>query len=271
MTIVETPRTVPAPPREWDVGASVLARSQRRGSRLALHRHDEAQLLFASHGVMQVTTPSGRWLVPPARAVWLPPRFEHAVDSLSDTEMRTLYVEPGWLATHPEAARLNREFVVAVRPLLRHLILALFDRGSDRRRTTLLVQLALYELVEAEDATTFMPMPNDKRARRIAELALADPRGARELGDLAREAGASPRTVTRLFPAETQLTFKEWRQRARIMAAVEALGGGGGVTIKQIAARTGFASPAAFGHAFRQVMGMTPGEFLGRASTAWER
>jgi AraC-like DNA-binding protein len=54
------------------------------------------------------------------------------------------------------------------------------------------------------------------------------------------------------------------------MAAVEALGGGG-VTIKQIAARTGFASPAAFGHAFRQVMGMTPGEFLGRGIKAWER
>jgi AraC-like DNA-binding protein len=270
MTIAETPQTVPAPPREWGLAASVLARSVRRGSRLALHRHDEAQLLFASHGVMQVTTPSGRWLVPPARAVWLPPHFAHAIDPLSDLEMRSLYVEPGWLATHPKAERLNREFVVAVRPLLRHLVLALFDRGADRQRTSLLIQLALYELVEAEDATTFMPMPTDKRARRIAELALADPAGVRDLGDLAREAGASPRTATRLFPAETQLTFKEWRQRARIMAAVEALGGGG-ATIKQVAARTGFASPAAFGHAFRHVMGMTPGEFVDRARAPWER
>ena len=192
------------------------------------------------------------------------------VDSLSDIEMRTLYVDPEWLAAHPEAARLDRAFVVAVRPLLRHLILGLFDPTTDRRRTNLLVQLALYELIEAEDTTTFMPMPIEKRARRVAELVLADPGGERELGDLAPEAGASPRTITRLFPAETQLTFKEWRQRARIMAAVEALGGGN-VSIKQIAARTGFASAAAFGHAFRQVMGVTPGEFLGRATKAWER
>jgi AraC-like DNA-binding protein len=270
MSIAETPETKTVPPREWGTAVSILAQSQRRGSRGALHRHEEAQLLFASHGVMQVTTPSGRWLVPPARAVWLPSRFEHVVDSLSDIEMRTLYVDPEWLAAHPEAARLDRAFVVVVRPLLRHLILALFDPSADLQRTNLLVQLALYELVEAEDATTFMPMPIDKRARRVAELALADPGGACELGDFAREAGASPRTITRLFPAETQLTFKEWRQRARIMVAVEALGGGG-VTIKQIAARTGFASPAAFGHAFRQVMGMTPGEFLGRVIKAWER
>src|SRR5271169_476985 len=103
MIIVETPETIPAPPREWGAVASILARSHRRGARLALHRHDEAQLLFAPHGVMQVTTPNGRWLVPPARAVWLPPRFEHAVDLLSDIEMRTLYVEPEWLATDPEA------------------------------------------------------------------------------------------------------------------------------------------------------------------------
>jgi AraC-like DNA-binding protein len=66
------------------------------------------------------------------------------------------------------------------------------------------------------------------------------------------------------------LTYKEWRQRARIMVAVEALAGGN-VSIKQIAARTGFASPAAFGHAFRQVMGMTPGDFISRAIEAWER
>jgi AraC-like DNA-binding protein len=270
ITIAETPETKTVPPREWGTGVSILAQSQQRGSRGALHRHEEAQLLFASHGVMQVTTPSGRWLVPPARAVWLPPRFEHVVDSLSDIEMRTLYVDPEWLAAHPEAARLDRAFVVAVRPLLRHLILGLFDPTTDRRRTNLLVQLALYELIEAEDTTTFVPMPIEKRARRVAELVLADPGGDRELGDLASEAGASARTITRLFPAETQLTFKEWRQRARIMAAVEALGGGG-VTIKHIAARTGFASPAAFGHAFRQVMGMTPGEVLGRAIKAWDR
>jgi hypothetical protein len=164
-----------------------------------LHRHDEAQLLFAFHGVMQLTTPSERWLVPPARAVWLPPRFEHAVDALSDIEMRTLYVDPEWLAAHPEATRLDRAFMWrcvrcwapdpgAVRP------------STDRRRTNLLVQLALYELIEAEDTTTVMPMPTEKRARRVAELVLDDPGGERELGDLALEVGASPRTITRLFP-----------------------------------------------------------------------
>ena len=85
----------------------------------------------------------------------------------------------------------------------------------------------------------------------------------RDLADLARAAGASPRTITRLFPAETDLTFKEWRQRARIVASIEMLDGGR-ATVAAVAARLGFSGTAAFGHAFRQVLGIAPGAFVSR-------
>jgi AraC-like DNA-binding protein len=245
-------------------GVAALARFYERGVHLGLHVHAEAQLLFASRGVMQVTTPKGRWLVPPRRAVWVPPRLEHAVDMLTDLEMRSLYIAPAWLASHPELPRLGREFVVAVGTLLRELVLAMFVAGADPRRVDLLARLALFELAEAEDGATFMPMPSDPRARRVAEQVLAEPAGVRDLADLARAAGASQRTITRLFPAETDLTFKEWRQRARILASVEMLDRGS-ASITQVAARLGFSSAAAFAHAFRQVLGIAPGTFISRA------
>ena len=59
--------------------------------------HREAQLVYAAKGTMQVTTPKGRWLVPPDRAVWVPALFEHAIDVLADIEMRTLYFDIAWL------------------------------------------------------------------------------------------------------------------------------------------------------------------------------
>lgn len=241
------------------------ATSYSRGTHLGLHVHREAQLLFASSGIMQVTTPKGRWLVPPARAVWLPPGIEHAVDVLADIEMRALLVPADWLAAHPEASRLNREFVVTVGPLLRETILAAFKHAANAKRIDLLVEVALFELVEDEDAATFVPLPSDPRARRVADMILADPANDRDLELLAHAAGASARTITRLFSAETNLTFKEWRQRARIMAAVEALGSGK-TSIKQLAAQLGFSSVAAFGHAFRQIMGMTPSEMMRRSA-----
>ena len=248
-----------------DAGVAALARFYERGTHLGLHVHAEAQLLFASRGVMQVTTPKGRWLVPPRRAVWVPPRLEHGVEMLTDLEMRSVYISPIWLASHPEQPRLDRTFVVVVGTLLRELILAMFAGGVDPRRTDLLARLALFELAEAEDPATFMPMPSDPRARRVAEMVLAEPAGVRELDDLARAAGASQRTITRLFPLETDLTFKEWRQRARILASVEMLDGGR-ASITSVSARLGFASVASFGHAFRQVLGIAPGEFVSRGA-----
>lgn len=242
-------------------GVSVLGRSYGRGVRLGLHAHKEAQLVYAACGVIQVTTPKGRWLVPPERAVWVPPRLEHAIDVLADIDMRTLYVERAQLERHPEAPRLSSEFVVRVSTLLREVMAALFEDGIVPERIDLLAGLALFELRPAENAATFIPLPADPRARRAAEIVLADPARPPDLAALAVAAGTSRRTLTRLFAAETSLTFKEWRQRARIMAAIEALGRGDR-SIKDVALGLGFSSTAAFGHAFRQVTDITPSEFV---------
>ncbi len=118
--------------------------------------HCEGQLLFAASGVMQLETPKGLWLLPPARAVWLPPAIEHAVDVLADIELRALLVSTEQLARHPQAPWLANEFVVAVNPMLRETILAAFDERSHPRRTELPVELALFELSKTGDATTFM-------------------------------------------------------------------------------------------------------------------
>jgi AraC-like DNA-binding protein len=117
------------------------------------------------------------------------------------------------------------------------------------------------ELHQAEDSTTFIPLPHEPRCRRAADIVLDDPTGSHEIETLARQVGTSARTLSRLFAAETELNFKSWRQRARIAAAIERLAMGANVSIKQLAADLGYASVSAFSHAFRQVTGKTPTEF----------
>ena len=90
---------------------------------------------------------------------------------------------------------------------------------------------------------------------------LGDPTGAHEIETLARAVGTSARTLSRLFAAETQLSFKSWCQRARIAAAIEKLSTEANVSVKQLASDLGYASVPAFSHAFRQVTGKTPTEF----------
>jgi AraC-like DNA-binding protein len=223
--------------------------------------HREAQLVYAARGTMQVTTPKGRWLVPPDRAVWVPARLEHAIDVLADIEMRTLYFDLAWLALEPRSKSLDAEFVVHVSRLLHETILALFDGRNSADRTALLVRLVMLELHRAEDSTTFIPLPHEPRCRRAADIVLGDPTAVYEIETLARAVGTSARTLSRLFSSETQLSFKSWCQRARIAAAIEKLTMDANVSVKQLAADLGYASVPAFSHAFRQVTGKTPTEF----------
>src|SRR5439155_17881078 len=132
-------------------GVHLVARHYRKGVRLGTHMHREAQLVYAAKGTMQVTTPKGRWLVPPDRAVWVPARLEHSIDVLADIEMRTLYFDLAWLAREQRSASLDAEFVVLVSQLLHQAILALFDGRNNPDRTGLLVRLAMLELHQAED------------------------------------------------------------------------------------------------------------------------
>src|ERR1700761_132086 len=122
-------------------GIHMVANHYKKGTRLDTHMHREAQLVYAARGTMQVTTPKGRWLVPPDRAVWVPARLAHSIDVLADIDMRTLYFDLAWLAREQADAELTEEFVVRVSPLLHETILALFDGRNDRDRTTLLIRL----------------------------------------------------------------------------------------------------------------------------------
>jgi AraC-like DNA-binding protein len=212
---------------------------------------------------MQVTTPKGRWLVPPGRAVWVPARLEHAIDVLADIEMRTLYFELTWLGHGAHDKSLDAEFVVRVSPLLREAILALFEAGDNGDRAKLLLRLIMLELHAAEDPTTFIPLPHEPRCRRAADIVLAAPMAAHDLDDLAHRVGTSTRTLSRLFASETHLSFKAWCQRARIASAIERWAVNPRVSIKQTAAEMGYGSFPAFCHAFRQVTGKTPKEFVG--------
>src|SRR5258707_14231136 len=151
-------------------GVHLVARRYRKGVRLDTHMHREAQLVYAATGTMQVTTPKGRLLVPPDRAVWVPARLEHSIDVLAEIEMRTLYFDSAWLAREQRSASLDAEFVVRVSRLLHEAILALFDGGNDPDRIGLLVKLAVLELHRAEDSATFIPLPHEPRCRRAGAL-----------------------------------------------------------------------------------------------------
>lgn len=122
--------------------------------------------------------------------------------------------------------------------------------------------MLLDELAVLPVAPIDLPMPHDARALRVAKHVRETVDGAHTLARVAKHAGASSRTLERLFRAETGLSFGAWRQRARLLRAPQLLADD--ATVTQTALSVGYESTSAFVAAFRRTIGTTPGRYFNR-------
>jgi AraC-like DNA-binding protein len=233
---------------------AAMAKSFADGFEIAPHHHRRDQLIYAVSGLMRVRTEHAAWIVPPDRAVYVPGGTTHSLSMRGDVEMRTLYIARDAVSAPPESPA-----VIGVSDLLRELILALiaepllYDRAG---RGGAIVSLILSEIMRAPRLPLVIKMPQDARLRRVCGHLIDDPSDRRTLDGYADIAGASARTLARLFEDELQMTFTAWRQRVRFHNALEAIAQD--APIERIAADNGYRSPSAFTAAFRAVMGHPP-------------
>lgn len=220
------------------------------------HSHARAQLLYAASGVMRIETPGAVFTVPPTTALFLPAHAPHAIRMEGAVALRALFLREDAAGRAGSSTR-----VIAVSALLRELILAACAEPlewPEEGRGHHLVELVLDEIARATDLPLRLPTPRDPRLLRAVAALAGRRRGSPRLEELAREAGASARTLARLFRAETGLSFRQWRQQARLIEALQALSTG--ATPARAATLAGFAGQPAFGAAFKAAFGMTPGE-----------
>ncbi len=221
------------------------------------HVHEWDQLTYAASGVMHVHTESASWLVPPHRAVWLPAGVRHTEQMHAPVSVRTLYLAPRVAKALP-----RQPCMINIPSLLRELILRISRIGVlDRRKRSEghLIDVLLDELVSVADVPLQLPMPRDPRARKLAAALQAQPDDEQSVAALAENAGASRRTIERLFLVETKMTVGEWRRRLRLLHGVRLLAGGESVT--NAALDAGYASTSAFIAAFKRTFGVTPSRY----------
>lgn len=235
----------------------VRARATAAGTRVPLHSHAWAQLAYASRGVLRLATADSTWMVPPSRAIWVPPRIPHEVVIVEDAYLRTLYVAESAVSDGLDACR-----VVEVSGLLRELIVALEARALNRARERLLAELVLDELTRAEPLPLAVPMPAEKRLRALCEAVLAHPAQGESLEHWAACVGASTRTIARLFKQELGVSFSQWRQQALLARAIPLLNQGR--PLSHIAHELGYQSQSAFSAMFRRAFGASPRAFIQR-------
>jgi AraC-like DNA-binding protein len=222
-----------------------------RGDGFERHQLAEDQLAWTAAGALTVSTARSTWVLPRTRALWIPAGLSHTVDVAVNARMYSLYFP----ATR---AGLDRDdpTVVAVSPLLGELIVHLAEQplpSAARRRAEALV-FDLLEPVTVAPLRT--PWPEDERALAVARAITDDPKDARSLAAWGRTVGASERTLSRRFVAETGMSFTEWRTRARMVAALPRLAAG--EPVAPVGRAVGYVNASAFIAAFRRTFGVTP-------------
>ncbi len=151
--------------------------ARHNDTEVPVHRHRKGQLVVACRGGITCTVPDGLWMVPAGFGVWIPGGIAHSNRVTANGKVCFLFVEPG-------AARLPSDCcTLALSPLVLELILHLSAQPQDYPHDGPLARLAgvLLELLEqAPTEQLYLPLPDNRGLRRIADLAvrqLFSPRG----------------------------------------------------------------------------------------------
>jgi AraC-like DNA-binding protein len=237
---------------------SVLHRQLAAKTVVPAHSHGWGQLVYSGQGVLDVITPSGRYLLPPDRAVWVPPDEPHEISTLNGAEIASIYITAAAGVSLPTACQ-----VLEISLLLRALILEALQQPIQyewhspcgRLFRTLRDQIAI-----AKPAPLFLPLPDDPRLLKICYQLQQQPEDSRTLAEWGAQVGASERTLQRLFQKQTRLTFQQWRQQLRLQIALQRLIDSRD-SITAIALGLGYDSASTFIAMFHQQLGKTPGEY----------
>jgi AraC-like DNA-binding protein len=244
MTPLPTVLSHPAAPHYPDVDRIVVAVAKEfaSGTTTGPHRHSRGQFIFAIEGLMVATTEAGTWAVPPGHALWLPPGVMHDVAMHGPVSMRTAYLLCENIEVLPGSCR-----VVRVPPLLRESLVALSAEPpnyDEAGRGGHLAALILDEIGHAPMTQLALALPTDRRLRVLAQRLLTNPGLRLDIDGWGDAIGVSRRTLTRLFRAQTGLSFAAWRRRLRLLRAAERHAAG--EPLARLAAGLGYDNLAAF-------------------------
>lgn len=224
------------------------------------HHHQRGQFMYLERGMICVRTRTDVWAITPHRIGWMPPGAEHTVRIVEPSYGWGVMVAPEatvGLPPMPSMLRAND----LMRALV-HRAAGWADNDRLNAEQQRLMNVLMDEMRQAQvpESPITLPIPKDRRLRRVAETLLAHPGDTRTRESWAAWAGLSTRSLSRRFRMETGLSFIQWRQQARLALALEQLGQG--ISVATVADALGYASVSAFVAMFRRSLGKSPGHYL---------
>ena len=237
--------TAPIVGQSWDVAGPRT---------VPAHRHRRGQIIYTERGCVTVEVEGAIYVVPPHRAIWVPPATLHTAQYPREVAFRGIFIDPSRCGSMPKTCAL-----IQVDALTRELIRAAaglpWDYAADSAEARL-AQVLLDRINTLPGVPLTLPGSADEGIARVMAAMRADPSEARTTRAWAELAHMSERTLLRRFKQETGMSLSTWRTQLRLVAALERLAAGESVTA--VALALGYRTPSSFTTMFRKNFGVTP-------------
>ena len=224
------------------------------------HRHPYHQIEYAMSGVAEVETATGRYLLPPQQAIWIPAGLAHNT-TLRRVRSVSVFFDPTMVPGDPERAR-----VLAAAPVVREMI-SYGVRWSIARPVNDDPDADDFFVVLGRLVTDWLRdevplcLPTSADPLITAVMRHTDDNLATvTIGSICRAVGVSERTLRRRFAVDTGMTWQDYRLQSRLLRAMSMLSAGE-ATVLGVAAVVGFESPSGFARAFRKLTGSSPSAY----------
>ncbi|WP_410210269.1 AraC family transcriptional regulator [Aquirhabdus sp.] len=244
--------------------ASVMPKSYQARHQVDLHQHERGQLIYATSGIMELSTKDELWLIPPRFGVWIPAYTPHKMTTKTNVDLNTLFVD----TQHWNKAFPTEPCGVEVSSLLHELLIRAasfpieYSPQSVEWKT---IDLLVEELQWTKGISLLTPAPSmDKRLQDLCHILIINPSDNHSLEEWSSQVGATTRTLSRLFKQELNTTFSLWRQQLRIVHAIPSLMAG--KPMSEIAHQLGYSSQSTFTVMFKKIMGKTPTDYIAWAN-----
>ncbi|MFW1953704.1 AraC family transcriptional regulator [Acinetobacter beijerinckii] len=210
---------------------------------------------FSLNGTLEFDIEGKYYLSPPSYGLWLPPRTEHQSLPVAH-EIHYICIR-----LHPQFGNVLGDVCrcFSIEPFFRTLVIQILEqqkKNSSPAYLEHLLQVLFDQLKQAPAHSHYLPQSTHPILAPILEQ-LADP----DLFNLSLQqvlynVAVSERHVLRLSQQELQLSLSEWRNRAKIIFAINQIRQG--MTIKQLAYRLGYQHSSSFIEFFKRYTGQTP-------------
>jgi AraC-like DNA-binding protein len=252
---LQRPRLQGEPPRP----VSFRTESYKGGTFFPPTRQSWGELNYSLSGVVEFDIEGVRYLSPPHYAIWMPPDTLHEAWNQHDVRYVTVYVERALCADLPRSPQ-----TLSISPLLKAILADFAARdihlpasAEDLRLADVLVD----QIRLARRCESYLPLSGDPLLEPVLNALRAAPGDRRSLADLARAMKTTERTLSRRCQDHLGMSFNEWRQRLKLVAALALLEAG--VPVKDVSQQLGYGSASAFIAMFRRLTGTSPTQMRG--------